>query len=191
MEQSPDGTLGHALMVATNPLAPEIQHLLLARTPGVVPFRVLYPNHYADYPTRPFIANDPTAAFFFVDGTRSYFVVPDPDAEAPRADPAVGPPPAVPIRFTTFYHPFVELLVGKLGAGGVAAMLDRAVQIDPSGATSVANAPAPFDFAATYGPQLPANVSRRRRRSSSATWTATPSTTGSCSSTRRCSRHSG
>ena len=155
VEQATDGALGHPLMIATDPLATQRQHLLLARTPGVVPFRVLYPNHYDDYPTRPFIAGDPTAAFFFVDGTRSYFVVPDPTATGPQPDPVPGPPPAVPIRFTNFYHPFVEMLVGKLGAGGVAAMLDREVQTKPSEA---AGAPEPFDFVATYGPQLPRNV---------------------------------
>jgi Tc toxin complex TcA C-terminal TcB-binding domain/Neuraminidase-like domain/Salmonella virulence plasmid 28.1kDa A protein len=175
----PGGALGHALMIPTERGNPQTQHLLLPKTPGVVPFRILYPNHYANYPILPFMAMSPTDSFFFVDGTRAYFVIPNPPqppaAQAPAVPAAnaaevlpVDPVaavlarsstpglittagPVVPVKFTTFYHPFVEMLVGQLATGGVQGVLDRDVQLTPENFTGAAQPVTPFRFGDAYG----------------------------------------
>jgi hypothetical protein len=168
----PGGTLGHALMIPTERGNPQTQHLLLPKTPGVVPFRILYPNHYANYPILPFMAMSPTDSFFFVDGTRAYFVIPNPPQ--PPAAPATSAPaqldpvaavlarsstpglmsaagPVIPVKFTTFYHPFVEMLVGQLATGGVQGVLGRDVQLTPENFTGAPQPVTSFRFGDAYG----------------------------------------
>lgn len=51
-------------------------------------------------------------------------------------------------RFNIHYHPFVELFIKELNAGGIKGLLNRRIQIAPR---SIPNAPATFDFN-TYQP---------------------------------------
>jgi hypothetical protein len=91
VETPPTGVaLGTPLMIPADINATQTQHTLLTKTPGIVPFRILYPNHYDHYPTLPFVADQSTDSFFFVDGVRSYFVIPDPPPTSTTSAAAHG-----------------------------------------------------------------------------------------------------
>jgi hypothetical protein len=88
--------------------------------------------------------------FFFWDRDRSYFVdylVTQYTTGSYNSQQTFD---SAEFRFNIHYHPFVELFIKELSAGGIKGLLNRRIQIAPR---TVPNAPATFDFN-TYQPSL-------------------------------------
>jgi hypothetical protein len=97
---------------------------------------------------------DSLTPFFIEDQTRSFFVRPEyfspgshpaPLANTPRPS---STPWVTRYLLTPFYHPFNRTLIAQLNAGGVDALLSRALQVTPD---AVRGTP-PFNFHDTYWP---------------------------------------
>ncbi|MEU1229847.1 neuraminidase-like domain-containing protein [Streptomyces sp. NPDC005828] len=81
---------------------------------GTAPFRLQLPVTFAS--SEGWVHDSAT----FTDGARSYHIVPD-----------LRPSSRTLLRFTTMYHPHVDLFLSLLNRGGPRALLDRSVQLNP------------------------------------------------------------
>lgn len=86
--------------------------------------------------------------FFFWDRDRSYFVDYLITQYTTGSYNSQQTFESAEFRFNIHYHPFVELFIRELNAGGIKGLLNRRIQIAPR---TVPNAPATFDFN-TYQP---------------------------------------
>ena len=97
---------------------------------------------------------DSTLPFFYEDAKRSYFVVPTRYYQDGNyfttTPPAYTYHPAFQARYTfaPFYHAFVPLLLRELNRGGLDALFDRKLQLDPAAVAGGAG----FSFASYYRP---------------------------------------
>lgn len=81
--------------------------------------------------------------FFFWDRDRSYFVdygITQYTTGSSRWQQTFE---SVEFKFNIHYHPFVELFIKELNAGGIKGLLNRRIQVAPR---AIPNAPATFDF---------------------------------------------
>ena len=141
---------------------------------------------------------DPASYFFYQDSRRAYWVESQKyywtgSCWSPVAPSDPGNAPyQVRYVFHPFYHPFTRLLWHQLGSGGFDALYDVTLQlnpdqVDPSGADV-------FSFATGYNPVdapvcggiTTTSPGRTASSSTSVRGRRSASTTGSCSTTCRC-----
>jgi hypothetical protein len=97
---------------------------------------------------------DSTLPFFYRDAAREYFVIPT-DYYQNGNYFFTTPPSGVynpffraEYNFSPFYHPFMPLLVNQLNFGGLRALYNGQLQLDPAGVAGTGT----FDFAKYYDP---------------------------------------
>ena len=109
-------------------------------------YRLLVPHQSLNF--------DSTLPFFYLDSKRQYLVIPSIyyqngnyfTANVPAY--VYHPNYRAEYQFVPFYHAFVPLFIRELNRGGIDALFDRELQLDPN---KVQGTPA-FDFGSYYGP---------------------------------------
>lgn len=127
---------------------------LLTRAPR--PFALVEPHQSLEF-------DSGTRPFFYQDQQRAWFVRPQREWQSGWSFTTVEPsdsatPYRVRYTFHPFYHPYIRMLRRQLDRGGVEALLDRDVQLNPAAAYPGST----FAFDSAYSPSpLVAPVTQR------------------------------